>query len=55
MGFYDVLVEAEVGFKMIPLVLAMSKEDAMHIVEIKGYEPLDATLSLDNAEVYRTR
>ena len=51
-NYYDVLVSE--GFKVIPLVLAMSKTDAMHIIELKGYAPLDADLSLlDNRNVYK--
>ena len=49
--YYDVLTS---DFVIVPLILAMSKVDAMHIVETKGYIPLDASLSLlDNPNVYK--
>ena len=50
-NYYDVLTS---DFVVIPLILAISKEDAMYIVELKGYTPLDADLSLlDNPSVYK--
>ena len=50
-NYYDVLTS---DFVVLPLILAMSEVDAMHIVETKGHTPLDASLSLlDNLNVYK--
>lgn len=51
LNYYDVLIAEE--FKVIPLILAMSKVDAMHIVELRGYTPLDADISLNDVNIYK--